>query len=106
MPIEIKALPGREFRGEQSATAEMLKKRKKKKKATSAGMGALKARAMPKTKKPKSAMKKKMRGGGAMKSPMKKMMRGGKVVAKKMRGGGAMKSPMKKMMRGGKVRMK
>ena len=93
MPIAIKTLPGGEFRGEQSATAEMLKKRKKKKKATSAGMGALKGRAKPKTKNPKSAMK-------------KKMMRGSKVVAKKMRGGGAMKSPVKKMMRGGKVRMK
>jgi len=86
MPIKIKALPGGEFRGEQSATAEINKSQKTKianamKKAAKAAapsgaklsdqdaLNYLKQMMVPKKNAP--------RGG-----PKKKMMRGGKVKKK------------------------
>ena len=94
MPVRIKTLPGGEFRGEQSATAEMNKSQRSKianamKKAAKAAapsgtrisdqdiMNALKALNTGKQKNVKRGM---MGGGKVM--PKKKMMHGGKVKKK------------------------
>ena len=91
MPVRIKALPGGEFRGEQSATAEINKSQRTK--IANAMKKAAKAAA------PSGArlsdqdvlnfLQQMVTGG-----PKKKMMGGGKVM------------PKKKMMHGGKVKKK
>jgi len=98
MPIKIKTLPGGEFRGEQSATAEMNKSQRTKianamKKAAKAAapsgarlsdqdvQNIMKQMTLPKRSAPRGGPKKKMMGGGKV-MPKKKMMYGGKAKKK------------------------
>ena len=98
MPVNIKTLPGGEFRGEQSATAEMNKSQRSKianamKKAAKAAapsgatlsdqdvLNFLKRMMVPKKNAPRGGPKKKMMGGGKV-MPKKKMMYGGKAKKK------------------------
>jgi len=95
MPVRIKPLPGGEFRGEQSATAEMNKSQRSKienaiKKAAKAAapskatlsdqdvLNFLKRMMVPKKSAPRGGPKKSAPRGG----PKKKMMHGGKVKKK------------------------
>jgi len=104
MPVKIKPLPGGEFRGEQSATAEMNKNNASKKQKMLQSMATKIAKAADPGGRvsPQDIARAMTMARGMM---MKKKAYGGKVSPKKMMGGGKV-MPKKKMMYGGKAKKK